>query len=218
MLFDQRFGDGADDAGGVVAAVDLAEDERSLDEGGVLIRKGIWVSCTGGAGKVSKTIPLLSLVLGRDGVHGVMLVRKFRGRIDELASLEIWTVEPVIKDIEDGKEVGPRLIVGQAVHRGIKRFRFPFLAKLEGGDEQIVATFKMLVEGRFGNACSRDDLVDADGLEAIAVDHLDRGVHEAERPLARRFGDAQELDERFVFFEQCHAVAVQGLTSSTPGG
>jgi hypothetical protein len=197
--------------------VHLAEDEGSLDECGELIGEGFRIGCAGHSGEVAEAVAMLSFLLGRDGVHGIVRIRELGGGVDELAAVEVGGVEPGVEDVEDGQEQGARVFVREAFCRGHEGLRLPFLALPDGGDEQVVAAFEVLVEGCLRDAGRSDDLVDADGLEAEVVDQLDGDIDEPKAALFRVSEMPKSSATVLRFLSRATPSPCRGLTCSTPG-
>ena len=154
MGIDELIDGGADNAGGVIAAVDLAENQSAFDQSGVAVGECLGGICfgAGGFGEVAKMIARSALVGGGGLMNRVMGTGEFSGGVHEHAAVKFGIVEPEIHHIEHGPELPERIIAGEFMYGAAPGLGFPFIAPLHGGDHQVVFAFEMFVEGRLGHA------------------------------------------------------------------
>lgn len=104
MAFEQRFGRGTNDAGGVVTAVNLTQNQRPFDQRRILIGERFGIGRSRRLGEVAESVALFPLVLGSHRVHWIMRIGELGRGVNELAAIEIRRVEPLIQDIEHGQQ------------------------------------------------------------------------------------------------------------------
>jgi len=101
-----------------------------------------------------------------------MLGAHFKEYVDESAGLEIITLEPVSKHVEDGQEAFLRS-VAPAPGFGDDEVHGPHLvAKGEEGKNERIFGGEVPIEGGFCHPGSLDQLVDADVADAAAGEEL----------------------------------------------
>jgi hypothetical protein len=90
-----------------------------------------------------------------------------------------------------------RFVARKLSHRAVTSPHFPFITRLDRGDSQAFPGFDIFVEGGLRDARRRDDLVDADGGEPLAVEELDSRRNQSAAPCLGRSRSTEELRDRF---------------------
>ena len=131
-------------------------------------------------------------------MNRIVRIGELRRRVDEDAAAEIRRREPLMHHFEQPEELRPRIVARHLAHRAVPRLRFPRIALAHRLLHQVVLAFEVLVERRLRHADFSEDLIKADGVEAVRIEQIDGGVDE---PLAATLADvrhAQQLRGGFV--------------------
>src|SRR5258706_3875896 len=99
-LLDRR----PDGAGGVVAAMGLAKDQRAFDQGRKAVGKGFGCGGVGaaGAGQVAALIAGAPPIFGGSLMDRVVRVGKLGGGVHEHAAVEFGIIEPKVHHVQHG--------------------------------------------------------------------------------------------------------------------
>ena len=118
-MLEELLDGGADDAGGVVSAVGLAEDQSALDQGGVTVgeRLGGVGLCAGGFGEIAKMIAGSALVRGGGLMDRIVRIGELGGGVHEHAAVKFGIIEPEIHHVEHGPELAERIVAGEFAAR-----------------------------------------------------------------------------------------------------
>ncbi len=111
-----------------------------------------------------------------------------------LRNMQPWKsggVEPLIQHIERGQQLAGGIVPANLADGAGPGLAFPLIAALDGGDHEVVLALEMLVEGGLGDPGGGDDLIDADGGKAVAVEQIHRGGDEALAAGGRGIGQAE---------------------------
>jgi hypothetical protein len=179
-----------------------------------LVRKRFRVSGTGSSGEVAEVVAVLAFVIGCDRMDGIVRVGKLGGGVDELTASEIGRVESDIEYVEQRQELLLRVIAGGLLDRRSPALHFPFISLLNRGHEQIIFAVEVVVERRLCHTGRISNPVDAHRLKAMAVEQLDRDMHEPCPASRWRIGQPEQFDNRFVLTVEDHSVSL----SLSPAG
>lgn len=135
VSFQEQFHGGTDDSSGVIAAVDLAQDESALDEGGVLVGERFWILHTCRTSEVAESITILPFVIGSHRMYGIARIREFGRGINELTAVEVGRIEPTVEHVKDCKQGCTRIVVSQFLNGFVEAFHFPFVTLTNRRDE-----------------------------------------------------------------------------------
>lgn len=193
MCVDEVLCDGLRGPDGVVVAGGESGDECSLEEDFDAFGECVgFVEC-GGACEGGEFFSGVCEVFSCGGVDGVVWGWELGAGRHEDAALVAWVAEPFVERFEEGDDGVARRAVGVASEGFGKGGVLPSVPHLDGGDDEVVFAFEVVVEGGFGDADVFDDSVDADGVEAVDVEEVECCCGDAVACVCDWLGRREEL-------------------------
>ncbi len=107
--------------------------------------------------------------------------------------MEVGLVEPAVHDLEVGADLAARIVPGEQADSAAPSARLVAVAPLDGGDHELGLALEVLVESGLRDAGLGDDRIEADGVEAVAIEELHGDGDEALAPAPGDLGRAEEL-------------------------
>ena len=104
-----------------------------------------------------------------------VLPRELGDGLDEGTAIEVRGTEPLGMPIEDGHQALHRIVTG-GFDSGEEGALELGGAALEDGDDEVVLRGEVIVEGHLRDAGLGEDGVDADGVEAVAIEEPPGGI------------------------------------------
>lgn len=110
--------------------------------------------------------------------------------VHEEAAAKIRPLKPLGQQVEECKNLPPRIAASMLAHVGQGFSNIATIAAVENRDNQVVLALKMFVERGLGNADGANDLVKPDRLKSGGVKEIPCSINE---PVSRVSGHADAL-------------------------